>query len=121
MRTLRVFWVEVSSQIENGLFTVTGIGLIPSRVLDTYRIYWIWHYKHKTKVLRKKAGLPQLFDVDDLPDPDYDPNYVHVLTEKEETYLHRQQRKFQHHQTWYRAHGTETHRVSNAQLRTCFY
>lgn len=49
------FWVEVSSQVTNGeitntpshttahpvigLFTVTGIGLIPSRVLDTYRQY----------------------------------------------------------------------------------
>jgi hypothetical protein len=53
------FWVEISSQIENGksahgfilpassdypdkfaeiaLFTVTGIGLIPWRVIDTYR------------------------------------------------------------------------------------
>jgi hypothetical protein len=24
-----------------------------------------------------------------------------------------EQRKFQHHQTWYRPHGTETHRVRN--------
>jgi hypothetical protein len=31
------FWVEVSSQVENGLFTLTGIGLIPVRVIDTYR------------------------------------------------------------------------------------
>jgi hypothetical protein len=48
------FWVEVSSQVETGmctgsakglflkypnigLFTLTSIGLIPSRVLDTYR------------------------------------------------------------------------------------
>jgi hypothetical protein len=31
------FWVEVSSQVVNGLFTVTGIGLIPARVMDTYR------------------------------------------------------------------------------------
>ncbi|KAG5648970.1 hypothetical protein DXG03_000319 [Asterophora parasitica] len=98
------FWVEVSSQVENGLFTVTGIGLIPFRVLDTYRthfhlsllipdlslssspgMYWIWHYKRKTRKLRTTAGLPQLFDEDDLPDPKYDPNYVHVLTEEEES------------------------------------
>ncbi|KAF5387704.1 hypothetical protein D9615_000499 [Tricholomella constricta] len=71
------FWVEVASQVENGLFTVTGIGLIPYRVWDTYRIFWIWHYKRKTRKLRTKAGLPQLFDEDDLPDPKYDPNYVH--------------------------------------------
>ncbi|RDB22557.1 hypothetical protein Hypma_010075 [Hypsizygus marmoreus] len=118
---LQGFWVEVSSQVENGLFTVTGIGLIPSRVLDTYRIYWIWHYKRKTRKLRAKAGLPQLFDVDDLPDPAYDPNYVHILTEKEEKDLHRQQRKFRHHQTWYRPHGTETHRAFpiNTALLIC--
>ncbi|KAG7096845.1 hypothetical protein E1B28_004253 [Marasmius oreades] len=105
------FWVEVSSQVTNGLFTVTGIGLVPSRVLDTYRIFKIWYYKRRTKRLRAKAGLPQLYDPDDLPDPAYDPNYVHVLTEEEEKDLHRQQVKFQYHQTWYRPHGTETHRA----------
>jgi len=72
--------------------------------------------------LRRKAGLPQLFDVDDLPDPVYDPNYVHVLTDEEQEDLHRQQVKFQHHQTWYRAHGTETHRafpINTALLICC--
>jgi len=116
------FWIEVSSQIENGLFTVTGIGLIPSRVLDTYRIVKIWLYKRRTRKLRAKAGLPQLYDVDDLPDPAYDPNYIHVLPEKEQKDLHRQQLKFQHHQTWYRAHGTETHRafpIGTALLICC--
>jgi hypothetical protein len=29
-------WVEISSQVCNGLFTVTGVGLIPWRVIDTY-------------------------------------------------------------------------------------
>lgn len=116
------FWVEVSSQVETGLFTLTSIGLIPSRVLDTYRIWKIWMYKQKTIKLRAKAGLPQLFDVDDLPDPVYDPNYVHVLTEEEQKDLHRQQRKFQYSQTWYRAHGTETHRAFpiNMALWICF-
>ncbi|KAF9476510.1 hypothetical protein BDN70DRAFT_812160 [Pholiota conissans] len=116
------FWVEVSSQIETGLFTLTSIGLIPSRALDTYRIFKIWMYKQRTTKLREKAGLPQLFDVDDLPDPVYDPNYVHVLTEEEQEDLHRQQRKFQHSQTWYRAHGTETHRAFpiNMALLICF-
>lgn len=116
------FWVEVCSQIEDGLFAVTGIGLIPWRVLDTYRIYKIWHYKRKTRALRAKAGLPQLLDVDDLPDPAYDPNYVHVLSDKEQKDLHKQQEKFQRHQTWYRAHGTETHRafpINTALLICC--
>ncbi|KAF8974464.1 hypothetical protein BDZ97DRAFT_25191 [Flammula alnicola] len=116
------FWVEVSSQVETGLFTLTSIGLIPSRVLDTYRILKIWMYKRRTMKLRAKAGLPQLFDIDDLPDPIYDPNYVHVLMDEEQKDLHRQQRKFQHSQTWYRAHGTETHRAFpiNMALWICF-
>ena len=49
----------------------------------------IWHYKRKTRKCRAKAGLPQLYDEDDLPDPAYDPNYVHVLSEKEQADLHR--------------------------------
>ncbi|KDR83644.1 hypothetical protein GALMADRAFT_56550 [Galerina marginata CBS 339.88] len=116
------FWIEVSSQVETGLFTVTSIGLIPFRALDTYRVWKIWRYKQKTIKLRKKAGLPQLFDVDDLPDPIYDPNFVHVLTEAEQEDLHRQQRKFQYSQTWYRAHGTDTHRAFpiNMALWICF-
>ncbi|KIK68038.1 hypothetical protein GYMLUDRAFT_36853 [Collybiopsis luxurians FD-317 M1] len=116
------FWVEVSSQVVNGLFTVTGIGLIPSRVLDTYRIGKIYSYKRRTRELRRKAGLPQLFDEDDLPDPIYDPNYVHVLTDEEQRDLHRQQTKFHHSQTWYRPHGTETHRafpIGHALLICC--
>ncbi|OAX44552.1 hypothetical protein K503DRAFT_305794 [Rhizopogon vinicolor AM-OR11-026] len=105
------FWVEVCSQIECGLFTATGIGLIPSRVLDTYRVSKIWYYKQKTTKLRHKAGLPELYDVDDLPDPAYDPNFVHVLTEQEEQDLHHHQVKFRESQTWYRPHGTVTHRA----------
>jgi len=105
------FWVEVCSQIENGLFTITGIGLIPWRVLDTYRIYWIWYYKRKTRKLRAERNFPKLVDEDDLPDPAYDENYVHVLSPEEEEDLHNQQTKFQHSQTWYRPHGTDTHRA----------
>ncbi|KII95087.1 hypothetical protein PLICRDRAFT_33917 [Plicaturopsis crispa FD-325 SS-3] len=117
------FWIEVSSQVTNGLFTVTGIGLIPPRLLDTYRIYKIWHYKRRTRSLRAKAGLPQLYDEDDLPDPAYDPSYVHVLSEAEQRDLHHQQVRFQKHQTWYRPHGTETHRAFpiNTALLVCLF
>lgn len=52
-------------------------------------IWKIWRYKRKTIQVRAKAGLPQLFDADDLPDPLYDPHYVHVLTETEQRDLHR--------------------------------
>lgn len=48
----------------------------------------IWHYKRKVVQLRAKAGLPELYDPDDLPDPVYDPNYVHVLTEQQQIDLH---------------------------------
>ncbi len=48
----------------------------------------IWFYKRRTRKLRKKAGIPELYDVDDLPDPVYDPHYVHVLTEEEQADLH---------------------------------
>ncbi|KAH8113230.1 hypothetical protein DFH11DRAFT_1600871 [Phellopilus nigrolimitatus] len=105
------FWIEVSSQVVNALFTVTGVGLLPWRVVDTYRILRIWHYKRLTRKLRRKAKLPMLFDEDDLPDPMYDPNYVHVLSEKQEHTLHRLQQQFMKSQTWYRPHGTPTHRV----------
>jgi len=104
-------WIEICEQILNGLFCLTGIGLIPWRIVDTYRISWIWYYKRRTRKLRKKAGLPELYDKDDLPDPVYDPNYVHVLTDKEEHELHHEQKKLMKSQTWYRPHGTETHRA----------
>ncbi|KAF7776670.1 hypothetical protein Agabi119p4_5063 [Agaricus bisporus var. burnettii] len=118
---LQGFWVEVSSQVENGLLTATGIGLVPFRVIGTYRVYKIWYYKRKTIRLRRLAGLPHLFDPDDHPDPYYDNDYVHVLSDKEQQDLHRQQVKFQYHQTWYRAHGSETHRAFpiNVALGIC--
>jgi hypothetical protein len=49
---------------------------------------WIWYYKRRTRKLRRKVGLPELYDNDDLPDPIFDPNYVHVLTDKQEYELH---------------------------------
>jgi len=113
---LRGFWIETATQIENGLFTATSIGLIPFRVFDTYRICKIWHYKRKTVRLRKAAGLPQLLDPDDLPDPQYDDKYVRVLSDEEQKDLHRQQMKFQYSQTWYRPHGSETHRAFSINI-----
>ncbi|KAG9045231.1 hypothetical protein FS837_006792 [Tulasnella sp. UAMH 9824] len=108
---LQGFWVEVSSQVTNALFTATGVGLIPWRAIDTYRIGKIWYFKRLTRQLRKKAGLEELVDEDDLPDPMYNPDYVHVLTDEQQDELHYQQLKFQQSQTWYRPHATETHRA----------
>ncbi|KAF9782328.1 hypothetical protein BJ322DRAFT_1075621 [Thelephora terrestris] len=115
------FWVEVSSQVENALFTATGVGFIPFRAMDTYRMYNIWYFKRKVHQLRKERGLPPLLDEDDLPDPVYDPNYVHVLTDKEQRDLHYHQQQFMRSQTWYRPHGTATHRAFpiNIALMIC--
>ncbi|KAL5637135.1 hypothetical protein ACGC1H_000949 [Rhizoctonia solani] len=117
------FWVEISSQIENALFTVTGVGLIPWRVIDTYRIAKIWHYRQVTRRLRRQAKLPALIDGNDLPDPTYNPNYVHVLSERQQKDLHYQQQKFMASQTWYRPHETETHKAFpiKTALFICLY
>jgi hypothetical protein len=48
----------------------------------------ILYFKRRTRKLRQKAGLPELYDQDDLPDPMFDPNYVHVLTDKQQYELH---------------------------------
>lgn len=117
------FWVEISSQVTNALFTVTGVGLIPWRVIDTYRIAKIWHYRQVTRRLRRNAKLPALIDGNDLPDPIYNPNYVHVLSERQQADLHYQQQKFMASQTWYRPHETETHKAFpiKTALFICLY
>ncbi|KAG1768118.1 hypothetical protein EDD22DRAFT_257356 [Suillus occidentalis] len=96
------FWVEVCSQVESVKFGTTSI---------------------KQRSYEIKLVLPQLFDVDDLPDPAYDPTFVHVLTEWEQQDLHYQQVKFRESQTWYRPHGTVAHRAFpiNTALWICLF
>ena len=48
----------------------------------------IWWYQRITIKRRRKAGLPDLYDENDLPDPLYDENHVHVLNDKEQADLH---------------------------------
>ncbi|WRT69393.1 uncharacterized protein IL334_006377 [Kwoniella shivajii] len=104
-------WIEISSQVVNGLFTVTGVGLIPWRAMDTYRMSVIWTLKIRDKNLRKKQGLPPIEDSNDLPDPELIKDYVFVLSEKDQKNLRYQQEKFAISQTWYRAHATATHKA----------
>lgn len=104
-------WVEISSQVTNGLFTVTGVGLIPWRVVDTYRMSIIHTLKMRIRRRRKQRGLPPIEDEDDMPDPRLVPGYERVLTDKEEKQLQYQQEKFAQSQTWYRPHATATHRA----------
>jgi hypothetical protein len=47
----------------------------------------IWHYKRLDRLLRKQRGLLPLENEDDLPDPEQDPNFIHVLTEKQQAEL----------------------------------
>lgn len=63
----KVYWIEVFSQFENALFTIPGVGLIPWRVRDTYRMGRIAHYQHLTWKLRKRLGLAALPDKNDIP------------------------------------------------------
>lgn len=86
--------VEISSQVENGLFTLTGVGLIPWRVQDTYRqcarravgttlipgagMVIIWRRKRLITRLRRQQGLPPIEDANDLPDPKQAADYVSV-------------------------------------------
>ncbi|KZW03764.1 hypothetical protein EXIGLDRAFT_599427 [Exidia glandulosa HHB12029] len=104
-------WVEISCQVENALFTITGVGLIPWRVIDTYRIVRIWHYQRVIRKRREQRGLPPLCDENDLPDPVLEPNHVHVLEARQQEQLQKQQEKFQKSQTWYRPHRTDTHKA----------
>ncbi|KAG8752494.1 hypothetical protein FRC12_011920 [Ceratobasidium sp. 428] len=103
------FWVEASStptvscdcyEFQLGLKSRCGAGVAK-----------IWHYRQVTRKLRRKAGVAALIDGNDLPDPIYNPNYVHVLSEKQQNDLHYQQQQFMSNQTWYRPHETETHKA----------
>lgn len=104
-------WVEISSQVVNGLFTVTGVGLIPWRAMDTYRMSVIWTLRKRFERRCKAQGLPPIEDPDDMPDPSTIPGYENVLTEAEHNKLVDQQTKFAKSQTWYRPHATPTHRA----------
>jgi hypothetical protein len=69
---------EISSQVTNGLFTVTGVGFIPWRVRDAYRISAIWRLQHIDRKLRKKRGLEAGVDKNQAPDPEWDEDFVQV-------------------------------------------
>lgn len=130
------YWVEVWSQFENGLFTIPGVGLIPWRLRDTYRMAWIAYYQHLTWHLRKKQGLPKLADKNDLPslapakhkkhastaDSDSSDDEGNtttttspelasdaVLSPTQASHLHQLQTLFAESQSWYRPHETFTH------------
>ena len=117
------YWVEVFSQMVNALFTITGVGLIPWRVMDTYYIVRIAHYQHLTWRLRRERGMPKLADRHDIPsvargadgqplrmeteEHIYPPDAV--LLPRQSDKLHELQTRLSKSQSWYRAHTTPTH------------
>lgn len=72
----QAYFVEICDQILVALFCITGLGLIPWRIRDTYHAFYIVKYHRKTLRLRKKRGLPKLADDNDLPN---DQVYNHDL------------------------------------------
>jgi Protein of unknown function (DUF2985) len=116
------------------LFAVIGDGLAPFRAVDTYHMIYIAHYYRKTWKLRRKLGLPDLIDPNDLPEqqkdqinPDVDIESLadggrlrrkstaseaggySVLTETEQATLEFHERKFSKSHTFYKPHETATH------------
>ncbi|CAK7271955.1 hypothetical protein SEPCBS119000_004871 [Sporothrix epigloea] len=49
-------WIEIDSQVVNGLFCVTGFGLAPWRLRDMY-YYLQWRVAKKEQGLRRLAGV----------------------------------------------------------------
>ncbi|PVF96446.1 hypothetical protein CPB86DRAFT_709048 [Serendipita vermifera] len=108
---LQGFWVEISSQVVNGLFTVQGVGFLPWRIMDSWNTFWIYHYARKDRTLRMRANLPPVGDFNDIPDPLIDSDHVQMLTDKQLQWLRRHQVRLLKSQTWYRPHATDTHRA----------
>lgn len=111
-------WVEISSQVVNGLFTITGVGLIPWRVIDTYRISIIWMSRKKIEKRRKKQGLPPIENYDDLPDPETIPGYVNVLTTEEQKKLRHNQEKFSESQVGWPLLQRECRQLTTDMVQT---
>ena len=67
---MKGLWIEIASQVLTALFTITGIGMFPSRLVDTYYISIIYSLARRTRERRVKFGLSSLRDRNDLPDPE---------------------------------------------------
>ena len=82
--------------MKSALFTVTGIGLLPWRIIDTYRkflflvfpflltplhkgILQIWKLKKISARLRREAGPSDPYDEDDFPASTIDIEILFVL------------------------------------------
>lgn len=133
----QAYFVEICDQILTAMLVVFGIGLFPWRVVDTYHMIYIAHYHYKIWNIRRKRGLPDLQDPNDLPDTD--PRISTMLDAEAAAELHKQlsegerqedavlspeqQRKLKYHQdkfakshTFFKPHETPTHRAFSIKL-----
>ncbi|KAJ9115729.1 hypothetical protein QFC24_006912 [Naganishia onofrii] len=108
-------WVEVCSQVLNGLFTVTGIGLIPWRVQDAWHMSVITRYRRKVIKLTERSqshssgeAVHRAFIKDHLAID------ISRLSDAERERLANSERRFAKSQPWYNAQETSTHKVAFA-------
>ncbi|RDW80259.1 hypothetical protein BP6252_04897 [Coleophoma cylindrospora] len=64
----RDYIINVVDNVLVALFAIIGDGLAPFRAVDTYHMIYIAYYHRKTLKQRKRFGLPELADRNDLPD-----------------------------------------------------
>jgi len=123
----QLYVINVIDYVLVALFAVVGDGMIPWRLVDTYRMAFVAHYHRKTWKLRKKLLLPGLQDHNDLPTngppPDIEAaqvrqkdKFIPVLTDKEQATLLHHQKKLARSHTFYKPHETETHHAFPLRL-----
>jgi hypothetical protein len=109
------YFIEICDQVLVALFCVVGIGFSPWRAVDTYHMIFVAHYAHLTWKLRKKRGLPELKDQNELPRPDQDAEES-VLTLLQQRKLEHHQEKLAKSHTFYKPRETTTHRAFSVKL-----
>ncbi|KAK0752593.1 hypothetical protein B0T18DRAFT_93669 [Schizothecium vesticola] len=123
----QLYVINVIDYVLVALFAVVGDGMIPWRLVDTYRMAHVSHLHRKTWKLRKKMLLPGLKDHNDLPTSDPLPDveaaqvaqkdeFVPVLSDKEQATLLHHQKKLSRSHTFYKPHETETHNAFPLRL-----
>lgn len=124
------YFINVIDLVLVAFFALMGDGLAPFRAVDTYHMCFIAHYHHLTWKLRKKHGLPELGDHNDLPsrrgshdsdniDDAFDAaemSEFSVLTPLQQKRLQYHQAKFSKSHTFYRPHETATHHAFPLRL-----
>lgn len=124
------YFVEICDQVLTALFCVVGITMFPFRIVDTYHMIFVAKYAHKTWEVRKKKGLADLKDHNELPRQsmaiDRDDSHAQVEEEVEEelpVLTEEEQKKLEYHQaklakshTFYRPTETYTHNAFSIRL-----